>query len=183
MITQYASKRTKAETELRRATEELTQSRAYLAIANADDARAQAAREKWIDTYPGRAEREPDRPYFQGPRGAVLLDGTEVTYESAGQIIPAAPDITAGPPPTSNAYTALQDAVTKAEAKVEKLTKARANVKPEDLKTTGYEAGRNFKAAGIVYSIGDPFDPKSVDPRKLNQLLDHRFVVRVGHGS
>lgn len=180
----YASETAKAAAKVRAATNALTEAGVRLARANARARVAADAAEKWAEKWPQLVEIE-GRPTYESPvdRMADTVEGEPVWIEDGPHKRRAnTPDVLVSPPPSIEELDALESAVGKATKALTKAENAAAKIAPETLEATGYEVFRGpQRIGGTAYSPGDPFDPTTVKPDKLNQLLDRRILRRVGH--
>jgi len=178
MTTKYASPLAEAQSKLAAARSALTVATASLNMATAHRESADAAEKHWAAEWPNLAER-PGRPTWQGSDGlAVNVDGSPHMIEGHQA---SRPDIWREPPVLDEALDALAEAVAKAKKKEAAALKAeiKARGEWEPPTNSGWVVLKPKRIAGIAYAVGDPFDPTTVQPRRLEQL---KSVGLVGHG-
>jgi len=178
MIT-YASPLAEAQSKLAVARNAATQAKIRLNTITADRLTADSAVKHWSEQWPNIAQL-PGRPAFEGPDGlAVHADGSPFMTDSGLQA--NAPDIYCSPPPTDETLAALEALVVKAERKEKTAHKAEIKARAEwtPPENTGWIVLKPRRIGGVLYAIGDAFDPRSVEPRKLEQF---KSVGLVGHG-
>jgi len=179
MTTKYASPLAESQAKLGAARAAAQAARIALNQTTADRRTADSAHEQWREQWPNIDKLE-GRPTFQGPDGlAVSVDGSPYLTESGLQA--NQPDIAKPPPPSDETLADLGARVTKAEKKeaaaLKAENKARAEWTPPE--NTGWVVLKPRRIGGVQYAIGDAFDPRSVEPRKLEQF---KSVGLVGHG-
>jgi len=179
MTTKYASPLAESQAKLAVARNAATQAKIALNTITADRLSADSAYKHWAKQWPN-IDRLSDRPTYKGADGlAVTVDGSPYMTESGLQA--NQPDLYCPPPPTDETLAALKARLTKAERKEKKAleaeVKARAEWTPPE--NTGWVVLKPKRIGGVQYAIGDAFDPRSVEPRKLEQF---KSVGLVGHG-
>jgi len=179
MTTKYTSPLAESQAKLAVARSAATQAKIALNTITADRLSADSAYKHWAKQWPNIDKRE-DRPTYLGPEGlAVHADGSPYLTEDGHQA--NRPDIYCSPPPTDETLEGLQSEVDKTGRKVKTAATAERKAREEwtPPAETGWVVLKPRRIGGVQYAIGDAFDPRSVEPRKLEQF---KSVGLVGHG-
>ena len=179
MTTKYASPLAEAQAKLAGARNAATFARIALNRITADRRTADSAHQQWAEQWPELDKLE-GRPTYQGPDGlAVTVDGSPFMV---GGFQANNCDIYKPPPPSDQTLADLGLRVTKAEKKeaaaLKAENKARAEWEPPPT-DTGWVVKKPKRIAGVQYAIGDSIDPKTLEPRRWEQL---KSAGLVGHG-
>ena len=176
--TKYASPLAKAQAKLAAAQSVAGQARVALYQTTADRIGADSAYEQWREQWPNIDERE-GRPTYRSPDGlAVTVDGSPYLIEG---LQANRPDCYCPPPPSDETLDRLKAEVVKAERREKTALKAEQKARAEwtPPENTGWVVLKPRRIAGIQYAVGDSFDPRSVEPRKVEQF---KRVGLIGHG-
>ena len=179
MTTKYASPLAESQAKLAAARNTASQARIALNQTTADRLSAESSLAQWAEQWPGIA-RLVDRPTYLGPGGlAVHADGSPYLTEDGHQA--NRPDIYCSPPPSDETLERLRSEVDKTERKEKTAQKAEIKARAEwtPPENTGWVVLKLRRIGGVQYAIGDAFDPRSVEPRKLEQF---KRVGLIGHG-
>ena len=179
MTTKYASPLAEAQAKLAVARKAATAAKIILDQTTADRLSAESAYKHWAEQWPN-IDRLEDRPTYKGQNGlAVHPDGSPWLTEDGHQA--NQPDIYCSPPPNDETLAALAAQVTKTKQKEKTALKAENKARAEWVPPTesGWIVLKPKRIGGIQYAVGDPFDPRSVEPRKVEQW---KRVGLIGHG-
>ena len=179
MTTKYASPLAESQAKLAAVRSAASVARNALNRTTAARLTADSAHKHWREQWPNIDKRE-GRPTYLGPDGlAVYADGEPYLNESGLQA--NRPDIYCPPPPSDETLAGLEEQVTKAERREKTAQKAEIKARQEwtPPENTGWVVLKPRRIGGVQYAIGDAFDPRSVEPRKLEQF---KSVGLVGHG-
>ncbi len=178
MTTKYASPLAEAQAKLAAARNAATVARIVLNRITADRLTADSAHGQWREQWPNLDQLE-GRPTFQGRDGlAVSVDGSPFMV---GGFQANNCDIYKPPPPSDETLDRLEAEVVKTEKKEAAALKAEIKARQEwtPPENTGWVVKKPKRISGVRYAIGDPIDPKTVEPRRWEQL---KSAGLVGHG-